>query len=161
MSKVLVLPSIHKHTSGPLCVYLFCLHLQHLTAAAAASATVDVAYCCMLMFVIVVLLLPFIVAILICMKRRQCRQACPPKGGRCKQLGINGRGNAKATLLAVGLFVFGVFSVFLCVFCFVLIILLSGHIRITRKLHKIVVSFQAKKKEIQLKLKMEISDIFH
>lgn len=106
MSKVLVLPSIHKHTSGPLyvcvCVYLFCLHLQHLTAAAAGSATVDVAYCCMLMFVIVVLLLPFIVAILICMKRRQCRQACPLKGGRCKQLGINGSGNAKATLLAVG-----------------------------------------------------------
>lgn len=77
MSKVLVLPSsIHKHTLAQppivcMCVCVFIL----LTFATfdCRSAAVDVAYCCMLMFVIVVLLLPFIVAILICMKRRQCR----------------------------------------------------------------------------------------
>lgn len=137
------------------CVYLFCLHLQHLTATAAAAVAVDVAYCCMLMFVIVVLLLPFIVAILICMKRRRRGM----DGPRCKQLPINGRGSGKATLLDIGLPVFVCFSsvfcflfLFFCCVCFlfvVLIILLLGHIRITRKLHKIVVQSNAKRNTIK------------
>lgn len=126
MSKVLVLPSIHKHTSGPLyvcmCVYLFCLHLQHLTAAAAASATVDVAYCCMLMFVIVVLLLPFIVAILICMKRRQCRQACPPpRGGGASSWALMGVATPKRHFSPSVTFVcfWSVFCFSVCfLFCF-------------------------------------------